>query len=118
MEENFSWDSKPIKTEDGDLESFSDDDFLICKSRMPGFSLTKKRWCYFEVDCIEDVELNPRAFDRLFLADGQKKTILSLVQAHTNETSDFDDVIKGKGKGMVFLLHGVPGVGKTLTAGD
>jgi len=29
---------------------------------------------------------------------------------------DFDDLIKGKGKGMVFLLHGPPGVGKTFTA--
>lgn len=26
------------------------------------------------------------------------------------------DLIRGKGKGLIFLLHGAPGVGKTLTA--
>ncbi|KAK4201840.1 hypothetical protein QBC40DRAFT_323006 [Triangularia verruculosa] len=29
---------------------------------------------------------------------------------------DFDDFIAGKGKGLIFLLHGKPGLGKTLTA--
>ncbi|OCK72941.1 P-loop containing nucleoside triphosphate hydrolase protein [Lepidopterella palustris CBS 459.81] len=28
----------------------------------------------------------------------------------------FDDVIAGKGQGLIFLLYGPPGVGKTLTA--
>lgn len=30
--------------------------------------------------------------------------------------SDFADLISGKGGGLIFLLHGPPGVGKTLTA--
>ena len=114
MTETFAWNSEKLSN----CNDFSDDHFLICNRAMPGFSLAKKQWCYFNVDCIEDVELNSRAFDRLLLADGQKEMIRSLVQVHTSEMSDFDDVIKGKGKGMVFLLHGVPGVGKTLTAGN
>jgi DNA polymerase III delta prime subunit len=40
------------------------------------------------------------------------------VQVHEDDRLGFDDMIKGKGKGMVFLLHGEPGVGKTLTAGE
>lgn len=44
--------------------------------------------------------------------------IRSLVTAHQNEKLGFDDVIKGKGKGTIFLFHGAPGVGKTLTAGN
>jgi hypothetical protein len=43
--------------------------------------------------------------------------IHSLVKIHSEKRLQFDDIIKGKGKGMVFLLHGEPGVGKTLTAG-
>jgi signal recognition particle GTPase len=27
------------------------------------------------------------------------------------------DFVKGKGSGLIFLLHGMPGVGKTCTAG-
>jgi ATP-dependent Lon protease len=27
------------------------------------------------------------------------------------------DFVKGKGNGLIFLLHGPPGVGKTCTAG-
>lgn len=27
------------------------------------------------------------------------------------------DFVKGKGHGLIFLLHGKPGVGKTVTAG-
>jgi len=41
----------------------------------------------------------------------------SLVKIHADERLQFDDHIQGKGKGMIFLLHGEPGVGKTLTAG-
>lgn len=28
------------------------------------------------------------------------------------------DFIRGKGSGLIFLLHGPPGVGKTCTAGE
>jgi len=43
--------------------------------------------------------------------------ILSLVEVHQDERMQYDDVITGKGKGVIFLLHGEPGTGKTLTAG-
>lgn len=38
-----------------------------------------------------------------------------------NDMDDFTawsaDFIEGKGRGLIFLLHGTPGVGKTYTAG-
>jgi len=40
---------------------------------------------------------------------------LSPVDAHGNSRL-FTDIITGKGGGCIFLLHGSPGVGKTLTA--
>ena len=36
------------------------------------------------------------------------------VKMHKEWSADF---IEGKGEGQIFLLHGRPGVGKTLTAG-
>ncbi|TEY63314.1 hypothetical protein BOTCAL_0156g00220 [Botryotinia calthae] len=35
---------------------------------------------------------------------------------HKRASEIFDDVISGKGKGIIFLLSGGPGIGKTLTA--
>jgi hypothetical protein len=106
-----------IRTETEDQLSLKDDDYLICHHLIPGFSLVDKRWCFFEVDLIKDVEYNVNAFKTLMLEEEQKRVILSLVRVHSDERLSFDDVIKGKGRGMIFLLHGVPGVGKTLTAG-
>jgi hypothetical protein len=106
-----------IRTENDDHLRLEDDDYIICCYMIPGFSLFDKRWCLFQVDLIKDVEYNTDAFGALMLEEEQKQMILSLVTVHTDERLLFDDVIKGKGRGMVFLLHGVPGVGKTLTAG-
>ena len=46
----------------------------------------------------------------------QKELLERLIKSHGNDESGFDDIIKGKGKGLVGLLLGPPGVGKTLTA--
>jgi len=71
----------------------------------------------FDVELIRNVNFNTKAFEALLLPPEQKSMIHSLVKIHANDGASFDDIIKGKGKGMVFLLHGAPGVGKTLTAG-
>jgi hypothetical protein len=44
--------------------------------------------------------------------------IHSLIKIHKDERLHFDDLIKGKGKGMVFLLYSEPGVSKTLIANE
>jgi hypothetical protein len=95
-----------------------DDEYMICHSKIPGFALNEKQWAFFDVDLIEDMELNVDAWNSLLMNEHQKRMILSLVQVHEDDRVGFDDVIKGKGKGMIFLLHGEPGVGKTLTAGE
>ena len=117
MNVDFTYDSEPLNIEDGGIRFFSDEEFMICKHEIAGFSLDRKCWCFFNVDLIENPDLNSTAFDHLCLPSDQKKMIHSLVDVHRNDGSGFDDIIKGKGKGMVFVLHGVPGVGKTLTAG-
>lgn len=97
--------------------SFSNEAYMICDRTVPGFCFTNKEWYMFDVELIGNVHFNTKAFEALLLPPEQKNMIHSLVKIHENDGADFDDVIKGKGKGMIFLLHGVPGVGKTLTAG-
>jgi len=53
------------------------------------------------------------AFDTLVLPSEKKALIRALVE---NCGDSFSDIISGKGGGCIFLLHGSPGVGKTLTA--
>jgi hypothetical protein len=36
----------------------------------------------------------------------------------TNPSLKRDDIIASKGSGLIILLHGGPGTGKTLTAGE
>lgn len=105
-----------IKTEPGEQPELSEEELLICSHTISGFSLANKRWCFFLLDAIQDLKYNTRAFELLLLAPPQKKMIHSLIKIYKDDRLDFDNIIKGKGKGMIFLFHGEPGVGKTLTA--
>ena len=87
-----------------------------------------------------------RVFDQLVLPPGHKEMVLSLIAQHfrDKESAMADkeqiDIVRGKGKkyrhldectplckrrhannlsgkGLIILLHGLPGVGKTTTAG-
>ena len=101
----------------GESISFSEEDLLICDPRIPAFALNKKKWGFFFVDNVTEFEYNKAAFDALILPATHKNIILSLVKTKAQKNSCFDDIVEGKGKGLNFILHGQPGVGKTLTAG-
>ncbi len=97
-----------------DLAKLSEDQLWMTWPTLPGFSFTAKKWGEVIVDNVADVVFDDKAFDRLVLAKEKKTLIKSLVA--NNSTAAFSDVISGKGGGCIFLLHGKPGVGKTLTA--
>lgn len=40
----------------------------------------------------------------------------SLIKQHSSKSDGFDDIIAGKGKGLIGMFSGSPGCGKTLTA--
>lgn len=89
---------------------------LICSPLLRGYSLKNKLWLNFFVGCVKDIEWQTDAFDRLVLPRNQKELILGFTESQRKFRDTFDDVIEGKGKGMVILLCGPPGVGKTLTS--
>jgi len=89
---------------------------MLCKPTVRGFCLREQEWEEFNIDGIEEIEFNTQPFDSLVLPDGYKELILAFVESQLKEGDSFDDVINGKGGGLVVLLSGVPGVGKTLTA--
>lgn len=101
------------------ISKLSDEEIMTCYLYLPGYSLELKAWGLFNVANITEVAYNDNAFKALVLPENQKKLISSLLQRQDHQRDDeFDDLIRGKGKGLIFLLHGPPGVGKTYTAGS
>ncbi|KAH7310890.1 hypothetical protein B0I35DRAFT_482168 [Stachybotrys elegans] len=119
----------------------TEDDYLIMSYRVFGFVLRSKSWAKLDLGDLMDVDeyrrkqsengqLDPmdqkqNAFDSLvFPKDDldRKEIIRSLVAQHFQDRKSITsreeqvDIVKGKGKGLIILLHGAPGVGKTTTA--
>jgi hypothetical protein len=95
---------------------FTEEELLIASPVVLGFAFSEKHWLEFSLSGIEDIKWNGEAFDSLVLPDRIKQNLKGLVSSHRfNAARTIDDVIQGKGKGLNVVLHGPPGVGKTLT---
>jgi len=68
------------------------------------------------MDHLQDIVWSEEAFRSLVLGSKQKILIHSLVKQHARRAALFDDIVAGKGQGLIGLLSGGPGCGKTLTA--
>ncbi|KAK7953074.1 P-loop containing nucleoside triphosphate hydrolase protein [Apiospora saccharicola] len=100
---------------------------LLLPPGIHGFYLKEKKWIHLLVDQIQPITWNKTAFDRLVLPKRTKSLVKALVivrkqklestSAYSLEKAKQDDIIAGKGNGLIMLLHGGPGTGKTLTAG-
>jgi SpoVK/Ycf46/Vps4 family AAA+-type ATPase len=55
-------------------------------------------------------------WDSLEVEDERKRFVRDLVFDHKTSGNTFDDFVQSKGKGLVGLLSGPPGIGKTMTA--
>lgn len=93
-----------------------EEQFLICTDILRGYSLKEKKWMKFPIGGIKEIHWNEQAFDSLVAPPEQKDLILAFAQTQAKNKDCFDDVISGKGRGIIMLLSGPPGVGKTLTA--
>ncbi|KAI9163808.1 ATPase family AAA domain-containing protein [Paramyrothecium foliicola] len=105
-------------TEGSDADTdFTDEDYLIASPVVLGFSFSEKQWLEFTVSGVREIKWNDQAWDSLVLDAETKDLIRALVESRKfNAARTIDDVIQGKGKGLVTVLHGPPGTGKTLTA--
>ncbi|KAI5807546.1 hypothetical protein DFH27DRAFT_479117 [Peziza echinospora] len=96
----------------------TDEEASLVTPFVRGFALAEKKWAEFAVRTLAEVQWVDDAFSKLVLPAAQKELILSLVEAPEEAVGKyrFDDFIPSKGLGLVAVLHGPPGVGKTLTA--
>lgn len=102
-----------------------DDDYAVCTYRLFAYKLRSRDWVEVHVDSLEDATLTDdgKGFERLVLPTAHKHIIKAQVKEHfrkksmhTTATQDDLDLVRGKGQGLIILLHGAPGVGKTCTA--
>lgn len=80
------------------------------------------------IENVRDLSPPEEAFDDLVIKPDHKRLVQALVKTHArtthvsgkafpNAAEDYQaDIVRGKGKGLIILLHGPPGVGKTSTA--
>jgi ATPase family associated with various cellular activities (AAA) len=94
----------------------TDAQLIQCTPLVRGYALKSKHWLSFFVDAITPISFNSSAFSNLVLPADQKELILAFAMSQVKYKDSFDDVISGKGKGIIMLLSGGPGIGKTLTA--
>ncbi|EXF73780.1 hypothetical protein CFIO01_05711 [Colletotrichum fioriniae PJ7] len=70
----------------------------------------------YNVAELKPVQFAADSWKRLVLKTEYKEVIWAMVKSYLNHNTGFHDLVEGKGEGLVVLLHGPPGVGKTLTA--
>ncbi|TVY84619.1 putative AAA domain-containing protein [Lachnellula suecica] len=97
-------------------DKLTEDQYLICLPYAVGFSFGNKRWGGFAVSKLEPITWGTESFRSLVMEPKRKKLIHSLVKQHTAAPDTYNDLVVGKGRGLVILLSGNPGCGKTLTA--
>lgn len=97
----------------------TDEDYLICRRNVVAFLLDRKLWVYYcVIRNLREIEWKADPFNSLQLSADKKRLVHRLVKGFDggSQAHMYDDLIEGKGKGLIFLLHGAPGLGKTLTA--
>ncbi|MCJ1385305.1 hypothetical protein MMC17_008427 [Xylographa soralifera] len=115
-----SYSSKPLVDELGpeamERDDPPDEQFeLLLPLEIKGYNLRRKKWFDLVSDRIYDVKWNREAFQTLVI-DPKARDLIRALVSNQLATEKSTDLIAGKGNGLIMLLHGGPGTGKTLTA--
>ncbi|KAL1861690.1 hypothetical protein Daus18300_008658 [Diaporthe australafricana] len=105
-----------------------DEDLALLPRRLFAYTLRERKFVAIDVNYLRPIRREEGVFARLMIWKDYKDIVRGLVSSHfqkkelerlysSNAIEGLSqDLIQGKGKGLVLLLHGAPGVGKTATA--
>ncbi|KAI1805102.1 hypothetical protein F4811DRAFT_249179 [Daldinia bambusicola] len=105
-----------------------EDDLVLLPKRMFAYALRERKFVPVNIHFLKPIRREQGVFENLKILKDYKDIVRGLVASHfqkkTLERRYVDmstegpsqDLIQNKGRGLVVLLHGVPGVGKTATA--
>jgi hypothetical protein len=119
--------SRTFETNPKALE-LREEDLVLLPKRMFAYALRERRFLPIDLNLLKPVRREPGVFENLRIQSDYKDVVRGLVMSHFQRKvlerkyadaaaeGPSQDLIQGKGRGLVVLLHGVPGVGKTATA--
>ncbi|KAI1130635.1 hypothetical protein F5Y10DRAFT_111639 [Nemania abortiva] len=121
--------SRPVLKDGGEgisIDQLTNDEIMLMPRRMFAYVLRERRFMRLDVQGVDQNHQQKQVtLDDIQMNETHKKIIRSSVSSHLDAQSkeklsgEFDldiDIIHGKGKSLIILLHGAPGVGKTATA--
>ncbi|KAL9071329.1 MAG: hypothetical protein Q9157_005508 [Trypethelium eluteriae] len=116
-------------------EDLTDEHLRLLPKQVLAYVFRSRSWSWLNVDDVRDIDddeaRRESGFKELVIPQENKNLILALVKNHSTGPKKREipqtgepqsrqrismDLVRGKGKGLIILLHGAPGVGKTSTA--
>ncbi|RYP72587.1 hypothetical protein DL771_004082 [Monosporascus sp. 5C6A] len=109
----------------GNVTQLEGQEHILLPRRVIAYALRERKFVMLNIQNLREVSAPQNVFGDLKIDEDHKRMVKSLVKSHfqkqnrqaQQQSSALNqDLIQGKGSGLVILLHGVPGVGKTATA--
>ncbi|KAI0551808.1 P-loop containing nucleoside triphosphate hydrolase protein [Xylaria curta] len=99
--------------------------YFLCYFEMPAFVFKTRTWETLHVRDFSEPRFDEGLVNHLVMEPQRKRTLKALAKCFVRTDKNGEplkgepwaaDFVPGKGHGLIFLLHGRPGVGKTYTA--